>query len=98
MGLDASDVKNNSLDIRIRLAEIDAEFKAMPQAIATDTVENFDKQRALQRSWLRRATWHSIWLNMAMRSKKKRIHSLGWMRFLLSWMDWRTTPWSTMTD
>lgn len=30
----------------IRIAEIDAEFKTMLQAIATDTVEDFDEQRA----------------------------------------------------
>lgn len=32
--------------IQIRIAEIDAEFKTMLQAIATDTVEDFDEQRA----------------------------------------------------
>lgn len=46
MGLDKGDIEDNSLDIQIRIAEIDAEFKAMLQAIATDTVEDFDEQRA----------------------------------------------------
>ena len=46
MALDISDTEDNSLDIQIRIAEIDAEFKAMLQAIATDTVEEFDEQRA----------------------------------------------------
>lgn len=46
MGLDSSDTEDNSLDIQIRIAEIDAEFKGMLQAIATDTVEDFDEQRA----------------------------------------------------
>ncbi|WP_304432186.1 recombinase family protein [Acutalibacter muris] len=46
MGMDNSDAEDNSLDIQIRIAEIDAEFKGMLQAIATDTVENFDEQRA----------------------------------------------------
>ena len=46
MGLDASDTEDDSFDIQIRIAEIDAEFKAMLQAIATDTVEDFDEQRA----------------------------------------------------
>ena len=36
-------IYDNSLDIQIRIAEIDAEFKAMLQAIATDTVEDFDE-------------------------------------------------------
>lgn len=48
MGLDTSDAEDNSLDIQIRIAEIDAEFKAMLQAIATDTVEDFDEQRATE--------------------------------------------------
>ena len=48
MGLDTSDTEDNSLDIQIRIAEIDAEFKAMLQAIATDTVEDFDEQRATE--------------------------------------------------
>ena len=39
-------IRDSSLDIQIRIAEIDAEFKGMLQAIATDTVENFDEQRA----------------------------------------------------
>ncbi len=46
MGLKNDDSEDNSLDIQIRIAEIDAEFKAMLQAIATDTVEDFDEQRA----------------------------------------------------
>lgn len=46
MGLEVKDTEDNSLDIQIRIAEIDAEFKTMLQAIATDTVEDFDEQRA----------------------------------------------------
>ena len=48
MGLDTRDTEDNSLDIQIRIAEIDAEFKAMLQTIATDTVEEFDEQRATE--------------------------------------------------
>lgn len=48
MGLDTSNTEDNSLDIQIRIAEIDAEFKTMLQAIATDTVEDFDEQRATE--------------------------------------------------
>lgn len=48
MGVDTSDTEDNSLDIQIRIAEIDATFKAMLQAIATDTVEDFDEQRATE--------------------------------------------------
>ncbi len=46
MGLKNDDGEDNSLDIQIKIAEIDAEFKAMLQAIATDTIEDFDEQRA----------------------------------------------------
>ena len=46
MGLKNDDGEDNSLDIKIKIAEIDAEFKAMLQAIATDTIEDFDEQRA----------------------------------------------------
>ena len=46
MGLKNDDGEDNSLGVQIRIAEIDAEFKAMLQAIATDTVEDFDEQRA----------------------------------------------------
>ncbi len=46
MGLAATDVEDNSLDIQIRIAEIDAEFKAMLQAVATDTMDAFDEEKA----------------------------------------------------
>ncbi len=48
MGLEVEDTEDRSLDIQIRIAEIDAEFKTMLQAIATDTVEDFDEQRATE--------------------------------------------------
>lgn len=48
MGLDNSDAEDNSLDIQIRIAEMDVEFKAMLQAIATDTVEDFNEQKATE--------------------------------------------------
>ncbi len=48
MGLKVEDTEDRSLDIQIRIAEIDAEFKTMLQAIATDTVEDFDDQRATE--------------------------------------------------
>lgn len=46
IGLKNDDGEDNGLDVQIRIAEIDAEFKSMLQAIATDTVEDFDEQRA----------------------------------------------------
>ena len=38
--------EDESLDLQIKIAEIDAEFKAMLNAISSDTVEAFDEQRA----------------------------------------------------
>lgn len=46
MGLAATDVEDNSLDIQIRIAEIDAEFKAMLQTVETDTMDAFDEEKA----------------------------------------------------
>lgn len=46
MGLAATDVEDNSLDIQIRIAEIDAEFKAMLQAVETYTMDASDEEKA----------------------------------------------------
>ena len=46
MGLDMGESEDESLDLQIKIAEIDAEFKAMLNAISSDTVEAFDEQRA----------------------------------------------------
>lgn len=46
MGLDIGEGEDESLDLQIKIAEIDAEFKAMLNAISSDTVEAFDEQRA----------------------------------------------------
>ena len=48
MGVQVDDTEDKSLDIQIRIAEIDTEFKTMLHAIATDTVEDFDEQRATE--------------------------------------------------
>ena len=46
MGLQPEMSADNELDIRARIMEIDMEFKAMLQAIASDTEDQFDEQRA----------------------------------------------------
>ena len=46
MGLDMGESEDESLDLQIKIAEIDAKFKAMLNAISSDTVEAFDEQRA----------------------------------------------------
>ena len=48
MGLDQNDTKDKSLDIQIRIAEIDTEFKSMLKAISADTVEAFDEAKATE--------------------------------------------------
>ncbi len=45
MGLDAEETEDKSLDIQIRIAEIDAEFKAMLNAVSAQTADTFDESR-----------------------------------------------------
>ena len=46
MGLSAETTEDNSLDLQIRIAEIEAEFQKMLKAIAADNVEAFDEEKA----------------------------------------------------
>lgn len=46
MGLDMSETEDKSLDIQIRIAEIEAEFKAMLNAVSSETLEAFDEGKA----------------------------------------------------
>ena len=46
MGLGTEDTEDKSLDIQIRIAEIDAELKGMINAISANTVETFDEAKA----------------------------------------------------
>lgn len=46
MGLDAEETEDKSLDIQIRIAEIDTEFKAMVQAVSAQTADSFDEDKA----------------------------------------------------
>ena len=46
MGLGVGECEDESLNIQIKIAEIDAEFKTMLNAISSDTVEAFDEQSA----------------------------------------------------
>lgn len=45
MVLNKNDTIDNSLDIQMRIAEIDTEFAAMLKAVSTETAENFDETR-----------------------------------------------------
>ena len=46
MGLEISDTEDEAMEMQIRIAEIDAEFKTMLQGVAADTIENFDEEKA----------------------------------------------------
>ena len=46
MGLGTEETEDKSLDIQIRIAEIDTEFKAMIQEISAQTADNFDESTA----------------------------------------------------
>lgn len=48
MGLNQNDTEDKSLDMQIRIAEIDTEFHKMLTAISSDTVENFDEAKATE--------------------------------------------------
>ena len=45
MVLNKNDTIDNSLDIQMRIAEIDAEFTEMLKAVSAETAENFDENR-----------------------------------------------------
>lgn len=46
MGLEAEETEDKSLDIQIRIAEIDAEFKKMLSAVSEGNIETFDEGHA----------------------------------------------------
>ena len=46
MGLAGAKSEDNSIDLQIRIAEIDAEFKKMLDRVSTDTIEAFDEETA----------------------------------------------------
>ncbi len=46
MGLEINDSEDKSLEIQIKIAEIDAEFKLMIDSISTDNAELFNEERA----------------------------------------------------
>ncbi len=46
MELNAEETEDKSLDIQIRIAEIDTEFKAMVQSVSAKTADSFDDSRA----------------------------------------------------
>lgn len=46
MGLEGEKSEDNSIDLQMRIAEIDAEFKKMLDRVSTDTIEAFDEETA----------------------------------------------------
>ena len=46
MGFEENTTEDNALNIQVRIAEIDAEFKAMLSGVSSDTVDAFDDEKA----------------------------------------------------
>ena len=46
MGFEENSTEDNALNIQVRIAEIDAEFKAMLSGVSSDTVDAFDDTKA----------------------------------------------------
>lgn len=46
MGIGTEETEDKTIDIQIRIAEIEAEFKRMLESISADTVESFDESKA----------------------------------------------------
>lgn len=46
MGIQETDCEDNRLDLQIRIAEIDAQFKNMLQSVASENLETFDEEKA----------------------------------------------------
>lgn len=78
MGLDQNDTEDKSLDIQIRIAEIDAEFHKMLSAISSDTVENFDEAKAT----MKKADWNSSLLSMRRYSRKEKTQNPVLMKYI----------------
>lgn len=48
MGLNGTETEDKSLDIQIRIAEIDAEFSAMIKKVSAENAESFDENRVTE--------------------------------------------------
>ena len=70
MGLEISDTEDEAMEMQIRIAEIDAEFKTMLQGVAADTIENFDEEKATR--LMTEKTELQNRLNQITESKQKR--------------------------
>lgn len=68
MGLSAETTEDNSLDLQIRIAEIEAEFQKMLKAIAADNVEAFDEEKQ-RLSWMRKQNSKFSLTGLLIRSK-----------------------------
>lgn len=80
MGLDQNDTEDKSLDIQIRIAEIDAEFHKMLKAISADTVESFDETKATE-LMNEKADWNSSLLSMRRYSRKEKTQNPVLMKY-----------------
>lgn len=73
MGLSAETTEDNSLDLQIRIAEIEAEFQKMLKAIAADNVEAFDEEKA--KALMDEKAKLQIQLDRITDTKQKREHA-----------------------
>lgn len=48
MGLEGERSEDNSIDLQVQIAEIDAEFRKMLDRVSTETVDAFDEETATQ--------------------------------------------------
>ena len=46
MGLEGERSEDNSIDLQVQIAEIDAEFRKMLDRVSTETVDAFDEETA----------------------------------------------------
>lgn len=96
MGLEAETTEDKSLDIQIRIAEIDAEFKQMLKAVSAENADAFDEERlgSLMNEKQRLTMQLEQYANA--RQKRESAKSVS-TKSLRSSMGCRITRWSMMT-
>lgn len=96
MGLEQNNTEDKTLDIQIRIAEIDAEFKSMLKSISSDSIENFDESKATE-LMNEKADWNSSSLNMPMHSRKEKMQNPALMKYIRYSTDSKIICLPTMT-
>ena len=86
MGLQSEQTEDNSMELQIRIAEIDAEFKAMLAKISTDMVDAFDEEKAND-SWMRKHVCNSSSATSEMVSSRESKPNPDSTIYTPSWTD-----------